>query len=522
MAAAGHRAGWRGAARAGLLADLPARQRSAGDGPLPEPRAAARHAAGPDAAGRGALVGMARSGAGHRQALCRAGRADAAGCAVVPGAAAGRAAHRGRLPRARHARTAWRADADPVAGGAGHCRHHRTHRLPVCPPGPPPVGRGAARNRAGRAGLARALRFALARCRPPGQHRHAMARAVCPAAGIAAGGRGGGRAGPAVVRAVVVAGAVGALGRARAGRLAGVRQRLYRPGAGHADRGEPGAGAGGGALRGLPEPVDAAAVLRGAAHARVPGRIQRGALRGSRPECRPRRQPARPLQRGRARARRPAQPEHLLRSARAGAAAPDQRHAESHRRPGRATGAARPQGQAAVPGARPLRGAVRRGGGDPAGRLRALYHRRPGLLPRRFMAVVGQTGRIAHGGRLDGDLGRGRLHQAGARDHAGHIHAAWPGEPAAGHMVAVVSGQPRARRRAPGPRQAPSGTRHASVAGRGHRAVPHAVLPGLRTERALPRHAARLAVPVRWRAFRQHRRVRAAAPGPRCLADRAV
>lgn len=312
VAAAGHGGGRRGAARPGVLAGLSARRRAAGAGPLLQPRADGRHAAGTAVARRRVLVGTDRCAAVAGAAVCRVGRADLAWRAGLPGDAAGRAAHGVRLSRARHARAAHCGHADAVAGGTGRGRYRRAHHLPVRPRRRASVGRGLARERAGPAGLAGALWRALVRPRPQGQRRHGLARTVGTPAGLAAGRGGRGGAGAAAVRIVVVAGAVGALEWPRAGRLAGVWHRLHRAGAGNPDGGGTGAGAGCRPLYRVPEPVHAAALLRGASHARLPGRVQRRALCRTRSRSGGGPAPARALQRGRARARRPAQPQRLL------------------------------------------------------------------------------------------------------------------------------------------------------------------------------------------------------------------
>ncbi|MNN11609.1 hypothetical protein D3C81_1245740 [compost metagenome] len=230
------------------------------------------------------------------------------------------------------------------------------------------------------------------------------------------------------------------MGRRRAGRLARLRQGLDHARTGRADGARAGHGNGGGALRGLPEPVHAPVVLCLPAHARVPGRLQRQPLhrRGGQPGDAP------ALQRGRARPGRRPEPQRLLRSPRAGAAAPDQRHAEPDRRSRRAARAARPQGQAALRLAGPRAG--------PAGRPAAPARRHLRAIQRRWTALLRDVagthlpppsrrdGPRAHRGRLGGDLGRRHLHRPRPRLHAGHLAADGVRQPAARRLVAIAAG----------------------------------------------------------------------------------
>ena len=128
---------------------------------------------------------------------------------------------------------------------------------------------------------------------------------------------------------------------------------------------------------------------------------------------------ARVRQRRRTAPEGPDRAQRLLRRAGARAAAPDQRHHEPDRGPGRAAGAARPQGQADL--GRPGRAAARR----------------------RLLSAPRRRRRLRHRA-VDRDLGRGVHHRSGARDHARAVAAAGPGERAPGRVVAL---EDRPRRR---------------------------------------------------------------------------
>ncbi|MGT2432863.1 hypothetical protein ACU4HD_36590 [Cupriavidus basilensis] len=170
---------------------------------------------------------------------------------------------------------------------------------------------------------------------------------------------------------------------------------------------------------------------------------------------------------------------------------------------------ARPQGQAAVHRARAFHAAAHGHARRARRFLRALHRGRAVVLPGDAQGGRRRAVAVAHARRLDRYLRRGDLHRAGPFHHAGHVAVAGAGQPSPGHLVAVVSAgcRQRAARRRRRPRLRAGGPCRVALAGRLYHAVPHPVLPGLRAERALSWHAARLAVSVGRRPFREYGRV---------------